>query len=128
MTFPGQFLGLVETRGYLTVCGDESERFLDYGYLKDNSKILYSTCKKKKLLIALVELYLGIITCNMNQALFWIVIFLTFSFFLPSTVERIEEINQYKGSVKLWPVDFDPSKFGKNFDPSKLDFEDSRFI
>ena len=43
----GQFLGLVETRGYLTVCGDESERFLDFGYLKDNSKILYSTCKKK---------------------------------------------------------------------------------
>ena len=26
-------------------------------------------------------------------------------------------------AVRVWPVDIEPSKFGENFDPSKLDFE-----
>ena len=43
----GQFLGLVETLGYLTVRGDERECFFDYGFSKENSKILYSTHKMK---------------------------------------------------------------------------------
>lgn len=43
--------------------------------------------------------------------------------FLPSTTDRIEENNQYKNSVKLWPVDIDPREVGENFDPSKIDFE-----
>ena len=38
----GQFLGLVETLGYLTVCGDKRDCFFDYGYSKENSKVLYS--------------------------------------------------------------------------------------
>ena len=36
----GQFLGLVETLGYLTVRGDERGCFFDYGYSNENSKIL----------------------------------------------------------------------------------------
>ena len=32
----GQFLGLIETLGYLTVCSDEQEHFFDYGYNKEN--------------------------------------------------------------------------------------------
>ena len=43
----GQFMGLVETLGYLTVRGDERECFFDYGYSKGNSKVLYSTHKMK---------------------------------------------------------------------------------
>ena len=43
----GQFLGLVETLGYLTVRGDERECFFDYGFSKENRKILYSTHKMK---------------------------------------------------------------------------------
>ena len=41
----GQFLGLVEMLGYLTVRGDERECFFDYGFSKENSKILYSKHK-----------------------------------------------------------------------------------
>ena len=48
--------------------------------------------------------------------------FLIFSFFLPSTVNRVEKINKYLGSVNLNAVDVNISEFGKNFDPSKLDF------
>ena len=43
----GQFLGLVETLGYLTVRGDPSEVSMDYGYDKQNRKVPYSTSKKK---------------------------------------------------------------------------------
>ena len=38
----GQFLGLYESIGYLVVRGDQNKQFLDYGFCKENSKILYS--------------------------------------------------------------------------------------
>ena len=41
---------------------------------------------------------------------------------LPCTVDRVEEINQYLGSVNLSAIDIAISDFGKNFNPSKLDF------
>ena len=45
-------------------------------------------------------------------------------FFLPSIVDRIEEIiNKYLGSVNLNAIDINIDKFGQNFDPSKLDVE-----
>ena len=43
----GQFLGLTESLGYITVRRDEQEHFFDYGYNKENSKILHSTHKMK---------------------------------------------------------------------------------
>ena len=39
-------------------------------------------------------------------------------FFLPSTVDRVEDI---LGSVNLNAVDIDISEFGEKFNPSKLD-------
>lgn len=45
----GQFLGLVDTLGYLTVRGSEAEYFFDYGFNKENRKVLYSTHKTKVL-------------------------------------------------------------------------------
>ena len=46
-------------------------------------------------------------------------------FFLPSTVDWIEEINRYLGSVNLNAVDIDISKFGEKFDSSMLDYDSS---
>ena len=46
-TVTGQFLGLENCLAYLTARGDFQEQFFDYGYSKDNSKILYSTHKMK---------------------------------------------------------------------------------
>ena len=42
-TVSGQFLGLVETLGYLTVRGDSVKCFFDYGY----SKVRSCTATKK---------------------------------------------------------------------------------
>ena len=47
-------------------------------------------------------------------------IVLTYTF-LPSTTDRSEKHNQYMDCVRLWPIDIDPSDFGENFGPSKLD-------
>ena len=46
-TVTGQFLGLENCLAYSTVRGDFQEQFFDYGYSKENSKILYSTYKMK---------------------------------------------------------------------------------
>ena len=46
-TVSGQFWGLVETLGYLTAHGDSVKCLLDYGYSKENSKVLYSNHKMK---------------------------------------------------------------------------------
>lgn len=46
-TVAGQFQGLYETLVYIIVRGDTDECFLDYGFWKQNSKILYYFHKKR---------------------------------------------------------------------------------
>ena len=46
-TVTGQFLGLQNCLGYLTVRGDFHKQFFDYGYSKGNSSILCSTHEMK---------------------------------------------------------------------------------
>ena len=41
-TITGHFQGLYESLGYIMFRGDEDEHFLDYGFSKQTSKILYS--------------------------------------------------------------------------------------
>ena len=41
----GEFLGIEYSVGLITVKNDPEEQFFDYGYNKDNSKMLYSTKK-----------------------------------------------------------------------------------
>ena len=37
----GQFLGLYESLGFIFIWGDPDEHFLDYGFCKENLKILH---------------------------------------------------------------------------------------
>ena len=39
------------------------------------------------------------------------------------TLHHGPQINRYMNSVNLIPIDIDPSEFGENFDPLKIDFE-----
>ena len=118
------FLGLVETLGYLTIRGERMECFFDYGYSKENSKVLYSHHKMK-----IPNSFLGTIF-NRHRIQYESSALDTKSsktyFFLPSTTDRIEEINRYMSSVNLIPTDIPQNEFevgGGNFDPSKLDFD-----
>ena len=123
-TVAGHFQGLYETLGYIMVRGDEDEHFLDYGFSKQNSKILHSYHKKH-----MPNNFSGIFfnrhriqyesgTLNTN--------FSQIYYFLPSITDRVEEINRNMGSVNLLPIEINEDTFevdGMPFDPSKLDYD-----
>ena len=120
----GQFFGLVETLGYFTVCGDKHECFFDYGYSKENIEVLYSMYKMN----IWNSFSATIFNRHRIQYEAGALLDTDFSkifFFLPSTTDRVEDINRYMTSVNLMPIDIEPSEFGKDFDPSTLDFENS---
>ena len=123
-TTTGQFLGLENCLAYLTVRGDFQEQFFDYGYSKDNSKILYST-HKMKVPNSFSSTIFNRHRIQYESGAFVETDFSNIFFFLPSTVDRIEDINKYLGSVNLNAVDIDISEFGEKFDPSKLDFNNT---
>ena len=90
----GQFLGLVETLGYLIVRGDDRECYFDYGYNKGNSKVLYSTHEMKIANSFSSTIFSrhriqdepGVLLDTDSSKIF---------FFLPSATDRIEGINQH---------------------------------
>ena len=115
----GKFLGLDETLDFFIVRGDKNECFFDYGYSKENSNILYSTCKRK-----IRNSFCGMIfnnhTIQYQGGVFLNNDHSNIYLFLPSTTDRSEKHNQYMDSVRLWPIDIKPSDFGEYLDPSKL--------
>ena len=121
----GLFYGLTRKLGLITVLGDEQERFFSYGYSKEKSKILYctmktqlpnifsSTCFKKHTNLLLEQNENGIKQSRQF-------------FFLPATLDRKEDIIQYKDNVHLHPiqVEYDSFKFEfniDNFNPALLE-------
>ena len=121
----GLFRGLTHKLGLITVRGDEQERFFSYGYSKEKSKVLYcnmktqlpnifsSTCFTKHTQTLLDQNENGI---KQSRAFF----------FLPATLDRKENILQYKDNVHLHPVDIEYHKFKdefgiESFNPSLLE-------
>ena len=102
----------------MTARGDS---FFDYRYSKEKSKVLYSThiMKIPNSIAATiinchrVQYESGAFSESDSSSVF---------FFLRSTTDRSEEINQYLGSVNLSPIDINISEFGSNFDLNKLDY------
>ena len=98
------YRGLTKKLGYITLRGDQNESFYSYGFDKQNSKVLFCTVKQplpnifqctafKKLLAFLM---------SQNQETFK---YSKMFMFLPSTLDRKEEIQQYNDNVHLHPVD-----------------------
>ena len=124
-TETGLFKGLGKKLGYISLRGDKLEAFYSYGYDKERSKLLYCTMKQplpnisqctsfKKHKDFLIQEKLN----ESNSSSLFL--------FLPSTLDRKEEILQFKNSVNLHPIDalYDDLKAmnnDKNFDPSQLD-------
>ena len=104
-TVSRESLGLVETLGYLTIHGGFMEYFFDYGYSKENSKVLYSHYKMK-----IPNSFLGTIFNRHRIQYEFGALDMESSktyFFLPSTPDRIEEIKRYMNSVNLIPIDIE---------------------
>ena len=117
----GQFLGLTESLGYITVRRDAQEHFFDYGYNKENSKILRST-HKMKIPDSFSSTILNRHRIRYEPGAFSETDFSNVFFFLPSTTDRIEDINRYLGSVNLNSIYTEFSEFGLNFELSRLDY------
>ena len=112
----GEFLGLEYCIAFSTVRNDLQEQFFDYGYTKDNSKILYST-QKMKMPNSFKTTKFNKHKIQYEAGAFNTVSSNTF-FFLPSTVDRIEKINKHLGSVNLRAIDINKNNFGENFNPA----------
>ena len=122
----GEFLGIEYCIGVITVRNDPEEQFFDYGYTKDNSKILYST-KKVKILSSFKSTVFGIYKNKYEGGAFSNELSSRIFFYLPSTVDRNEKIMKHLTSVYLKPYNVNYETIGENFDPSSNDF-DSCFI
>ena len=124
-TETGLFKGLGKRLGYISLRGDKKETFYSYGYDKERSKLLYCTMKQplpnifqctsfKKHKDFLIQEKLN----ESNESSLFL--------FLPSTLDRKEDILQFKSSVNLHPIDalYDDLKAmnnDKDFDPAQLD-------
>ena len=108
------------------VRGDTDEHFLDYGYLKQNSKFLHSF-RKKCMPNSFsgtffnrhwIQYESGALDTRSSEIFH----------FLLSITDRVEDINRHKGSVNLYPIDvpYNSSEVedAVKFNQSKLDYED----
>ena len=98
------FLGIEYCLAYLTVRNDLYEQFFDYGYSNKNSNILCST-HKMKILNSFSTTIFSRHRIQYESGAFGETDISNIFFFLPSTVDRIEEINKYLGSVNLNAID-----------------------
>ena len=99
----GQILDLYEPIQYLVVRGDHEEQFLDYGFCKENSKILYSYHKR-----IIPSFFTGTFFNRYNISYQRCALSsksLNAYFFLHSTTDRSEDTNRYLESVNLSPID-----------------------
>ena len=91
----GHFQGFCESLGYIMIRGDVDEHFFNYGYSKQNSKILHSFHKKRMpnsfsdtfFNRHKIQYESGALQTKFSQIYY----------FLPSITDRVEEINRHMG-------------------------------
>ena len=105
----GEFLGIEYYVALITVRNDPEEQFFDYGYIKENSKVIFST-KKKKIPRCLKSTVFGQHKSQYEAGVFDQQEHSQIFFYLDSTVDRNENISKYLTSVFLRPFSVDPKK------------------
>ena len=118
----GTCLGIEYCLAYLTFHNDLHENFFAHGYSKENCKILYSTHKMKIPNLFSTTIFSRHII-QYESGVFGETDISNIFFLLPTTIDRIEEINKCLGSVNINAIDINIDEFQQNFDPSKLDVE-----
>ena len=112
----GKFLGIEYCIALITVKNDPEEQYFDYCFVKANSKIPYSA-KKSKIPSSFKATAFGTHKNQYEGGVFLEQDFSKIFFYLPSTVDRCEEINKYLTSVYLKPYHVDISDLGEGFNP-----------
>ena len=98
---------------------------MDYGFSKQNSKIL-QCYYKKRIPIIFSGTFFNRHKIQFESGAFQIT-FSNLYYFLPSTTDRVEDINRHRGSINLLRIDIPEKTFevqdNVQFDPSKLDYD-----
>ena len=97
-----KFLGIEYCVALVTVRNNQDEQFFNYGYHKENSKVLYST-RKLKIPSTFKSTIFGQHKMQYEGGAFNEQKFSKRFFYLPATVDRNEKINKYLTSVHLKP-------------------------
>ena len=113
----GKFLGLEYCIALITVRDDPDEQFFDNGYLKSESKNLCCTVKNKipssfkaTCFGFLKNQFEGEVLIEQDRSEVF--------FYLPSTVDRCEEINKYMTTVHLRHFHVRITDLGEDFNPA----------
>ena len=114
-TDTGVFMGLQNLLAYIMVRGDENETFLSYDYDEDKSNILYSTFKQMSQGTSFKKNNPLLLNERSFQE------FSTLFFYLPSTTNRKEKINQFVKNVSLHPSDCQYENF-KKYSRNQINF------
>lgn len=111
----------------ITVRNDLQEQFFDYGYNKQNAKVLYSK-RKLKIPDSFKTTIFGQYRLQHEGGAFDEQKCSDIYFYLPSTVDRNEKINKYLSSVKVKSFAVNPLNFGERFNPADPDFDRSAVV
>ena len=103
-TSNGLYCSIVKKLGMITLRGDAKENFFSYGYSKEKSSILYCYMKSSLPNIFSCTVFKKHVSFLMDQNENKIKSS-GFFFFLPRTLDRKEDILQWKEQVHLHPVD-----------------------
>ena len=114
-TDTGVFMGLQNLLAYIMVRGDENETFLSYDYDEDKSNILYSTFKQMSQGTSFKKNNPLLLNERSFQE------FSTLFFYLPSTTNRKEKINQFVKNFSLHPSDCQYENF-KKYSRNQINF------
>ena len=123
-----EFRDLQKWFAYIMVRGDEDEMFLSYDFDKDKFNVLYSSYKQILLNIFQRTSFKKHSTMLLNERT--ILEQSKMFFFLRSTTDRKEKINQFFENVSLHPIDCRYEDFrkysvvGRDFCPQDLDSTD----
>ena len=98
----GKLLGIEYCVALITVKNDPEEQFFHYGYVKTNSRMLYST-RKSKIPSSFKATTFGTHKNQYEGGVFLEQDFSKIFLYLHYTVDRCEEINKYLTSVYLKP-------------------------
>ena len=117
------FLGLYQTIRFMVVRGSPDEVFFNYGYDKDQSKVLYSQYRRRipnSFSRTILSHHSAMIETGEIHSEFS-----NINFFLPSITDRIEDVNQCFKNVSISPIDITQKQFddsaGCEFNHAKLD-------
>ena len=123
-TNTSKFKGIETRVALIIVRGDENECFLSYGYNPDKTKQLYSSFKQEIPNIftstAFRKFHDFLTSADKGE-------YSTLFYYLPSTTDRKEKINQFKTNVQLFPLTVQYDEFTdyikgkKQFFPQHLD-------